>query len=61
MKELSKTIPDGKMVDGLYTISYAEHCKRMFKAYRREKILKALLIGSNALWLVWLVFSLVAG
>ena len=40
-------------------IPYIEHQRRMYKAYRREKVLSVLLIGSNALWflvaILWLV------
>lgn len=56
MKDLLKDIPDGKMVDDLYMISYFSHCRRMEKAYRREKLLKILLVGSN---LFWIIFSIV--
>lgn len=48
-------------MNDLYQIPYVEHCKRIYEAYRREKLLKVLLVGSNALWLIWFVFSLVAG
>jgi hypothetical protein len=61
MKDLSKDISEGKMVDELYMIPYISHCKRMAKAYRREKKLKILLVGSNLLWLIWLVLSFVVG
>ena len=33
-------------------IPYIEHEKRMFKAYQREKCLKAWLFGTNLLWLL---------
>ena len=33
-------------------IPYIEHQSRMYKAYRREKLLKGLLIGTNALWTI---------
>ena len=40
-------------------IPYIEHKKRMFKAYQREMRLTILLMISNLLWLVALVFVLV--
>lgn len=60
MKHLSKEDFEGKMVDELYMIPYIAHCRRMAKAYKREKILKMLLVGSNLLWLIWLVLSFLA-
>lgn len=61
MKDLSKDISEGKMVDELYMIPYISHCRRMAKVYRREKKLKILLVGSNLLWLIWLILSFVVG
>lgn len=34
----------------LAQIPYIEHELRMFKAYKRESILKGLLIASNLIW-----------
>ena len=61
MNEVKTNIPDGEMVNNLYMIPYVTHCERMSKAYKREKLLKALLITSNVLWLIWFVFSFVVG
>lgn len=36
----------------LAQIPYIEHQRRMFKAYKRERRLKAALIITNALWVV---------
>jgi hypothetical protein len=46
-------------VSDMAQIPYIEHQRRMYKAYRREKSLKVLLIGSNALWLAWAIVWLV--
>jgi hypothetical protein len=40
-------------------IPYIEHKHRMFKAYRRERRLKALLVCSNCLWLVMAILTIV--
>jgi hypothetical protein len=40
------------------TIPYIAHEARMFKAYQREKSLKALLIASNCLWIGVMLFML---
>lgn len=40
------------MNDDMYQIPYVEHEYRMFKAYKREVLLKVVLIGSNLLWLL---------
>lgn len=36
-------------------IPYIEHQRRMFKAYKREKRIKAALIITNALWLLYFI------
>jgi hypothetical protein len=36
----------------LYEIPYIVHKKRMYEAYKRETILKVLLILSNLFWLI---------
>jgi hypothetical protein len=51
MQEFNFKKEGGKMNKSeLAQIPYIEHELRMFKAHRREAILKGLLIGSNLLW-----------
>lgn len=38
------------MNEKIYEIPYIEHEYRMFKAYKREKRLKLLLVASNLIW-----------
>ena len=38
------------MDSDMYQIPYIEHKKQMYKAYKREQILKTCLIATNALW-----------
>lgn len=44
----------------MYQIPYIEHEKRIFKAYKKEKRLIALLIGSNFFWLIMCILILIA-
>lgn len=46
-------------VSDMAQIPYIEHQRRMYKAYKREKALKGLLIGSNTLWLLCAILWLV--
>ena len=48
------------MKDEMHMIPYIEHCNRLYHAYRREKILKILLISTNAVWLIASAVHLVA-
>lgn len=52
-------VPEGEMVDNMYTISYATHCVRMSEVYRRGIVWKGLCIGSNLIWIISYIFSLV--
>lgn len=45
------------MDSNMYQIPYIEHKKRMFKAYKREQILKTCLIATNVLWVIMAVIS----
>lgn len=40
-----------KLNTDMAQIPYIEHKNRMYKAYRREMILKVLLVVSNLLWI----------
>lgn len=48
-------------VSDMAQIPYIEHERRMYKAYKREKFLKLLLVGSNLLWLSWSIVWFVMG
>ena len=45
--------------ENMAQIPYIEHERRMYKAYKREKRLKMLLIGTNAAWVVGALLFLV--
>lgn len=40
-------------------ISYISHCKQMYKQYQKRKILKCWLIGTNAIWFVGAIVTLI--
>ncbi len=42
---------EDKKTNDLAQIPYIEHELRMYKAYKRENLLKKILIGSNLIWL----------
>ncbi len=47
-------------MNDMHQIPYIEHCNRMYHAYCREKILKILLISTNAVWLIASAVYLIA-
>ena len=53
-------VPEGEMIENKYTISYAKHCVRMSGVYKWGSMWKGLCIGSNLIWIISYVFSLVA-
>ena len=59
---MSKTCNKCKLCtnEHIAQIPYIEHKRRMFKAYRRENVLKSWLIGTNTIWLVGIIIWLIA-
>lgn len=48
----------GKFSD-MAQVPYIEHEKRMYKAYKRECLLKVMLAATNGLWLIAAILSFI--